>query len=146
MVIPTIGHDSYATVLCAGSSVRTCVNACWCGLWRPPLVCTAQPLSLTLVDHWLKHVETASFFPSVPIPAPCGTLGFGTGWRAAQRTTWAAVPHWLRVDFPDGHCVDAQPQDYRAVLCDLHSGESLTKVEACTASYCQMCAPPHWFL
>ena len=46
---------------------------------------------------------------AVPTP-PRWALGCGAGWRTAQRTTWAAVPHWPREDFTDGQRLDAQPQ------------------------------------
>ena len=71
------------------------------GPWRLLLVNTVCTLTLTSVDHWLKLVKTTHFLliPARPYPTPHLALGFGAGWRTAQRTTWAAVPHWPRVTF-----------------------------------------------
>ena len=69
-------------------------------------------------------------YRSLPYLDPSlGSRGFGAGWMTAQRTTWAAVPHWPCEDFTDGQRVDAQLQDWRALLCEVHSGRSLTDTE-----------------
>ena len=36
------------------------------------------------------------FMPARPCPTPRLALGFGAGWRTAQRTARAAILHWLR--------------------------------------------------
>ena len=71
-------------------------------------------LTLTPVHHWMKHVETdCQFFffskkknhRSLSQP-PRWAVGLGAGWRTVERTTWAAVVHWVRGSFTDGHCVE----------------------------------------
>ena len=46
-----------------------------------------------------------------------------------KHATCFAAPHWPRENFTDGHFLDARPQDWRALLCNLHSGGSLTIVK-----------------
>ena len=85
----------------------------------------ARDTKLAPIDHWLRHVETARFLSFIEpflIPTPRGALGCGAAWRTAQRTTWAAVPHWPRGNFTDGQRLDAQLQDWRALLCELRRG------------------------
>ena len=93
---------SFTVLLHAGSTVRTCTRGSHVDmeLLRLLLVSTVQPLTLTPVD------QTARFLTP----------------DAVQRAAWAAVPHWLRDTFTDGPCLNAQPQDWRPLLCELHSG------------------------
>ena len=83
------------------------------------------PLTLTPVDHWLKHVETARFLFFI---ASLGSR-FWSWVEIPPADSWAAVPHWLRETFTDAQCLDTQSQDRRAFLCELHSGRSLPDTE-----------------
>ena len=86
----------------------------------------AQCTDLTPVDHWLKRVETARSFcvyPTFPNTVPSlGSRGLELGGGPPSG------PHGLRSR--SGHAgtsrmandLGAQPQDWRALLCELHSG------------------------